>query len=88
MKIDNFLSFTAGHLVFKLDIIFGYINKPRKAGKMSEKSLFVSNFNFDSFIKVMLKIASTFRMSLLESGKTAKLTREGSTLSNFVYNAF
>ena len=37
MKIANFLSFTAWYLVFGLKIIFGYINRPGKAGKISEK---------------------------------------------------
>ena len=37
MKIANFLDFTAWHLVFRLDLIFGYIHKSRKAGKISKK---------------------------------------------------
>ena len=38
MKSANFLSFTAWHLVFGLNVIFGYINKSRKTGKISKKA--------------------------------------------------
>ena len=61
MESANFLSFTVWCLVFGLNIIFGYINNPGKAAKISKKRLFVSNFNFDSFIKVVLKIATSFQ---------------------------
>ena len=37
MQIANFLSFTAWCLVFGLQIIFGYINRLGKAGKISKK---------------------------------------------------
>ena len=37
MESANFLSFTVWCLVFGLNIIFGYINNPGKAAKISEK---------------------------------------------------
>ena len=38
MKSANFLYFTIWCLVFGLQIIFGYINRPGKAGTISEKA--------------------------------------------------
>ena len=89
MKNANFLSFIVWHLVFRFNIIFGYINRPGKADKISENDFLCHISPLTASLKSRnqknAKNSKKFQNVLIfEKWQNHQLTREGSTLSYFV----